>query len=187
MASRYELEQELKKARKAVLTLGLSLVPYKMLFEDASQADKGFSFAGTVFGYTFRVLWFLLWLIISMTIIWFISIFKWIYYAIVLSTDKTKTSSTMPPTMPQKTRPLQPQQHPRSIQKPINTIPKAETKNNDSVSCFAIVIKVFLITIIGFVIYYVVVNGEIESLIAKLQSILRELGLMLLYFYNYIN
>lgn len=85
MATRFELEQERNKARKAVLTLGLSLVPFKMLFDDASQADKGFSFAGTAVGFIFRVLWFILWLFISMTILWIINIFKWIYYEIVLS------------------------------------------------------------------------------------------------------
>lgn len=85
MATKAELEQERNKARKAVLTLGLSLVPFKLLFGDAAQADKGLSFGGTPFGYIFRVIWFLLWLVICMTIIWVVNIFKWIYYATVLS------------------------------------------------------------------------------------------------------
>ena len=85
MASKFELEQERNKARKAVLTLGLSLVPFKTLFSDASDADKGMSFEGTAFGFVFRIIWFFLWLFISMTILWVINIFKWIYYAIVLS------------------------------------------------------------------------------------------------------
>ena len=85
MATKAELEQERNKARKAVLTLGLSLVPFKILFDDAAQADKGMSFAGTPIAFIFRIIWFFLWLFISMTILWIINIFKWVYYAIVLS------------------------------------------------------------------------------------------------------
>ena len=162
MATRYELEQELKKARKAVLTLGLSLVPFKMLFEDAAQADKGFSFAGTVFGYTFRVLWFLLWLVISMTILWVTNIFKWIYYAIVTSGHKTQAHIATP----QRNQPEQPQLYIEQAHNPSSTAPQnLGTKKSKSSSFVAIAITLIMIiclVIVGVVFFHKKNQSEVE-------------------------
>ena len=85
MASYLELKEKKKKALLAVCTLGFSQAPWGVLFSSSKDADKGMSFQGTAFGFIFRIIWFLIWTLLTVTIFLVINIFKLIYYSIVLS------------------------------------------------------------------------------------------------------
>ena len=85
MASYLELQEKKKKSLIAVCTLGLSAAPWGILFSSSSDADKGMSFQGTAFGFIFRIIWFLIWTLLTVSIIWIVNIFKLIYYSIELS------------------------------------------------------------------------------------------------------
>ena len=82
MSKIYEWQEKKKKALIAICTLGLSEAPWSFLFSSASQADNGLSFAGTIFGYILRVLWFIFWTALSCVVLWIINIFKYINYSL---------------------------------------------------------------------------------------------------------
>ena len=91
MASYSELKEKRKQALIAVCTLGLSAQTKKswgVLFSSSSDADKGMSFQGTVFGFIFKIVWFIIWTLSTTLILWVINIFKLIYYSIALATYK---------------------------------------------------------------------------------------------------
>ena len=75
-----EWKAKRKKALIAVLTLGLSEAPWKMLFNSSKDADKGMSFGGTVFGFLFNCLWFMVWTVFTSFVMWVINIFKLLNY-----------------------------------------------------------------------------------------------------------
>lgn len=85
MASYTELKDKRKKALIAVCTFGLSEAPWKVLFSSSADADKGMSFQGTVVGFIFKIIWFVLWTLLTTAIMWIINVFKLIYYSIQLS------------------------------------------------------------------------------------------------------
>lgn len=85
MASYLELKEKRKKALIAVCTLGLSEAPWGILFSSSTDADKGMSFQGTPAGLIFKIVWFIIWTLLTIAILWVINIFKLIYYSIVLA------------------------------------------------------------------------------------------------------
>lgn len=85
MASYLELKEKKKKALLAVCTLGFSQTPWGVLFSSSNDADKGMSFQGTAVGFVFKIIWFLIWTLLTISIIWVINIIRLIYYSIVLS------------------------------------------------------------------------------------------------------
>jgi hypothetical protein len=85
MPNYYELKEKRKKALIAVCTLGLSAAPWSVLFSSSTDADKGMSFQETAGGFVFKIIWFVLWTLLTSVIMWVINIFKLIYYSIELS------------------------------------------------------------------------------------------------------
>lgn len=85
MEDYYTLKEKKKKALIAVCTLGLSQAQWKLFYNSAKDADRGMSFQGSVFGFLFKVIWFVFWTLLTSLIIWIINIFKLIYYSIELS------------------------------------------------------------------------------------------------------
>ena len=76
-----EATMEKKKALVAVCTLGLSQTPLCQLFKDSEDAKKQMSFANSPIGGIFKIFWFVLWTVITMTGLWIVNIFKLVYYA----------------------------------------------------------------------------------------------------------
>lgn len=85
MSKKAEWEENRKKALIAICTLGISAAPWKIVFSSFGDGDKGMSFEGTAIGFVFRILWFLLWTILTLGVVWIINIFKFINYSISLS------------------------------------------------------------------------------------------------------
>lgn len=80
-----EWREKRKKALIAICTLGLSEAPWKFLFSSASDADKGMSFQGSIFGFFFKIIWFIAWTVLSSAILWIVNIFKYINYAVSIA------------------------------------------------------------------------------------------------------
>lgn len=83
-----DLVAKRKKALVAVCTLGLSDAPWRFLFSNARDADKGMSFQGGVVGFIFRAVWFIVWTLLSCMVLWVVNILRLIYYSIKLSNYK---------------------------------------------------------------------------------------------------
>lgn len=79
------LRAKRNRALIAVCTLGLSEAKWKMQYSNAKDADKGTSFQGTIFGFIFKGLWFVIFTLLTSAIMWVVNIFKLIYYSIELS------------------------------------------------------------------------------------------------------
>ena len=77
----YEAKQKRKKALIAVCTLGLSETPLVKLFTDAEDTRRQMSFGDSIFGVIFKIIWFLLWTVVTMAVLWIVNIFKLIIYA----------------------------------------------------------------------------------------------------------
>ena len=87
-----EWKEKRKKSLIAICTLGLSTAPWRIIFDSSEEkADKGMSFEGTVFGFIFRCIWFLVWTILTSLVMWVINIFKFINYSISISMYENKT------------------------------------------------------------------------------------------------
>ena len=82
METLFELRAKRKKALIAVLTLGLSQAPWKELFKSSEEAGEGMSFSGTVFGFIFKIMWFIAWTVLTTLVLWVINIFKLLIYSI---------------------------------------------------------------------------------------------------------
>lgn len=76
-----ESSKKKKKALIAVCTFGLSETPLYKLFSDSEDVRKQMSFGDSPAGVIFKVIWFLIWTLITMAILWIINIFKLINYA----------------------------------------------------------------------------------------------------------
>lgn len=90
MAIISELETKRKKSLIAVCTFGLSEAPWGIIFSSSKEADRGMSFEGGAFGFIFRIIWFIVWSILTSAIMWIINIFRFIYYSVLISDKKTK-------------------------------------------------------------------------------------------------
>lgn len=80
-----------KKSLVAICTLGLSEAPWSLLFSSSKDADKGMSFEGSVFGFIFKVMWFIAWTVLASALIWIINIFKFINYSLSLALYEQKS------------------------------------------------------------------------------------------------
>ena len=76
-----EVEQKKKKALIAVCTLGLSQTPLVQLFKDSEDTKRQMSFGDSPMGDIFKIFWFLLSIVITMSVLWIINIFKLIVHA----------------------------------------------------------------------------------------------------------
>lgn len=79
-----QLEESSKKKKKALIavcTLGLSETPLVKLFKDSEDTKRQMSFGDSPAGGIFKVIWFLIWTVITMAILWIVNIFKLINYA----------------------------------------------------------------------------------------------------------
>ena len=79
-----QLEESLEKRKKALIavcTLGLSETPLVKLFTDSEDARRQMSFGDSPAGGIFKIIWFLIWTMISMAVLWVVNIFKLINYA----------------------------------------------------------------------------------------------------------
>lgn len=83
-----EWKAKRKKALIAICTFGLSEAPWSLLFSSSSDADKGMSFEGNIFGIFFRIIWFIVWTVLTSAIMWIINIFKFINYSISIAMNK---------------------------------------------------------------------------------------------------
>lgn len=83
-----EWKTKRKKALIAMCTLGLSETPWKLLFSSSKDADKGMSFEGNIFGFLFKIIWFIAWGILTSVIMWIVNIFKFINYSIAIAMNK---------------------------------------------------------------------------------------------------
>ena len=79
-----EWKAKRKKALIAICTLGLSEAPWGVLFQSSKDADKGLSFGGGIFGFIFKIIWFIAWTALTSAILWIVNIFKFINYAIAI-------------------------------------------------------------------------------------------------------
>ena len=79
-----QLEDALKKKKKALIavcTLGLSETPLAKLFSDSEDTRRQMSFGDSPAGGIFKIIWFLVWTLITMAILWIVNIFKLIVHA----------------------------------------------------------------------------------------------------------
>ena len=79
-----QLEEALKKRKKALIavcTLGLSETPLVKLFNDSEDTRSKMSFGDSPAGGIFKILWFLIWTLITMAVLWIVNIFKLIVHA----------------------------------------------------------------------------------------------------------
>lgn len=83
-----EWEAKKKKALIAICTLGLSEAPWGFLFSSSRDADKGMSFEGNAIGFVFKMVWFVVWTLLSCAVLWIINIFKFINYSISIAKYK---------------------------------------------------------------------------------------------------
>ena len=84
MATIEELKKDRKEALIAICTLGLSSLPWKVIFEGANSADKGTSFEGNVVGWIIKVFFFFLFAVFGAVFGFVINLFKLIYYLFAL-------------------------------------------------------------------------------------------------------
>ena len=80
-----QLEESTKKKKKALIavcTLGLSETPLVQLFNDSEDTKRQMSFSDSPAGGIFKIIWFVLWTLITMAVLWIVNIFKLINYGV---------------------------------------------------------------------------------------------------------
>lgn len=79
-----QLDEALKKRKKALIavcTLGLSETPLSKIFSDSEDTRRQMSFGDSPAGVIFKIIWFLIWTLITMAVLWIVNIFKLILFA----------------------------------------------------------------------------------------------------------
>lgn len=80
-----QLEESKKKKKKALIavcTLGLSETPLVQLFKESEDTKRQMSFGNSPAGGIFKIIWFLLWTVITMAVLWVVNIFRLINYGV---------------------------------------------------------------------------------------------------------
>jgi len=80
-----QLDDSMKKRKQALIavcTLGLSQTPLVMLFKEAEGTRRQMSFGSSPAGSIFKVIWFLIWTVITAAVLWIVNVFKLINYGL---------------------------------------------------------------------------------------------------------